>query len=112
MESLFDSREEVIELLNKKYKNKNNISAEDITEEVNDSVINSEVEKFNDIFNCVFEEEILPVKKSRDCEDGSANEIFLKIIDAIKDSINKIDKEKLVKFLFKLISDLIFKKED
>ena len=114
MNNFFISSEETIELISKKYKNKNKDSdINNITEEeINNFVVNYETEKFNDIFNRVFEEDLLPVDESRDCEDGSANEICLKIVAVIRNYFGKIDKEKLLKLLFKLISDLIVKKED
>ena len=113
-EQFFISPEETIELISKRYKNKNNDSdISNITEEeINNFVINCETERFNDIFNRVFDEDLLPIEKVGDCEDGSANEICLKIVASIKNYFEKIDKEKLLKFLFKLISDLIVKKED
>ena len=114
MNNFFISPEETIELISKRYKNKNNDSdISNITEEeINNFVINCETERFNDIFNRVFDEDLLPIEKVGDCEDGSANEICLKIVASIKNYFEKIDKEKLLKFLFKLISDLIVKKED
>ena len=114
MENFFITPHEVTELIQRKYENKNDnqINMDYVSsEEINNFVINSEIERFNDLFNRVFEEEILPVEKSIDCEDG-ANEICLKIVTTIKESFDKIDKEKLLKFLFKLITDLIFKKEE
>ena len=79
--------------------------------EIDNFVVECEVDKFNDLFNQIFEEEILPFDKSKDYVDGPINEISLKIISNIKESIEKIDKEKLLKFLFKLIVKLILKKE-
>ena len=109
MDNFFITPEETIELLKKnKESDINNITQE----EIDDFVVNCETERFNDIFNRVFEEDLLPFEKAGDCEDGSANEICLKIVATIKNYFDKIDKEKLLKFLFKLISDLIVKKED
>ena len=114
MNNFFLSPEETIELITKKYKNENKESnINNITEEeINNFVVNYETERFNDIFNRVFEEDLLPIEKAEDCKDGTANEICLKIVATIKNYFDKIDKEKLLKFLFKLISDLIIKKED
>ena len=115
MENFFVKPEEIIELISKRYENKHDkeINIDDISSaELDSFVVNCEIERFNDIFNRVFEEEILPVEKSIDCEDGSTSNICLKIVAAIKESFDKIDKEKLLKFLFKLIADLIFKKEE
>ena len=114
MDNFFISPEETIELIARKYKNTNKESdINNITlEEINDFVVNCGTERFNDIFNHVFEEDLLPTEKDRDCVDGSANEICLKIVTEIKNYFGKIDKEKLLKLLFKLISDLIIKRED
>ena len=114
MDNFFITPEETIELIKRKYKNKNKESdINNITqEEIDNFVVDCETERFNEIFNRVFEEDLLPFEKSRDCDDGSVNEICLKIVATIKNYFDKIDKEKLLKFLFKLISDLIVKKED
>ena len=117
MENFFVKPNEVIEIIKKRYENKNNngeeITIEEISsEEIDNFVINCEIERFNDLFNQVFEEEILPNENSIDSEDGSINKICLEIISKIKDSFEKIDKEKRLKFFFKLITDIIFKKEE
>ena len=115
MENFFVKPDEIVELIKKRYEYKNDkeINIDDISStEIDNFVINCEVDRFADLFNCVFEEEILPFEKSTDCEDGSIDVILLKIISSIKESFDKIDKEKLLKFLFKLITNLILKKEE
>ena len=115
MENFFVKPDEIVELIKKRYEYKNDkeINIDDISStEIDNFVINFEVDRFADLFNRVFEEEILPFKKSTDCEDGSIDVILLKIISSIKESFDKIDKEKLLKFLFKLITNLILKKEE
>ena len=115
MENFFVKPDEIVELIKKRYEYKNDkeINIDDISStEIDNFVINCEVDRFADLFNRVFEEEILPFEKSTDCEDGSIDVILLKIISSIKESFDKIDKEKLLKFLFKLITNLILKKEE
>ena len=115
MENFFVKPDEIVELIKKRYEYKNDkeINIDDISStEIDNFVINCEVDRFADLFNRVFEEEIPPFEKSTDCEDGSIDVILLKIISSIKESFDKIDKEKLLKFLFKLITNLILKKEE
>ena len=113
MENIFITPNEITEILKKRYKEKNecenidNISKEDI----NNFIVEAQVDKFSELFNNVFEEELLPFEKGEDFEDGPMNEICLKIIESIKESFEKVDKEKLLKILFKLISKLVFKEE-
>ena len=115
MENFFVKPDEIVELIKKRYEYKKDkeINIDDISStEIDNFVINCEVDRFADLFNRVFEEEILPFEKSTDCEDGSIDVILLKIISSIKESFDKIDKEKLLKFLSKLITNLILKKEE
>ena len=111
--NLFITEEEIIEILEKRIikkdnnKNSDNISKEDIT----NFISTAEKDKFVDLFNKIFEEEVFPTSQE-DQEDGPINEICLKIISDLRDTFNKIDKEKLVKFLLKLLTKIIFKKEE
>ena len=113
MENFFIKPEEIIELLKERIESKNkDININNISqEEIDNFMVECEVERFTELFNQIFEEEILPSEKSTDCEDGVISEICLKIISNIKDSFDKIDKEKILKFFFKLILNLINKKE-
>ena len=118
MENFFVRPNEIVEILKKRYEVKNNnneeLNIEEIsTEEINNFVINREKKRFNDLFNKVFEEEILPAEDSNlDSEDGPINEICLKIISEIKSAFEKLDKEKILKFCFKLIKELLINKEE
>ena len=116
MENFFVRPNEITDILKRRYELKNNngeeLNFKEISEEEkNNFIINCEKERFYDLFNRVFEEEILPIdsKDSKDCEDGPINEICLKIISEIKNAFGKLDKEKLLKFCFKIISELINK---
>ena len=118
MDNFFVKPNEIFELIKKRYEGKNNkseeINLEEISsEEINNFVIKSETDRFKDLFNRIFEEEILSTENCNfDSEDGSINEICLEIISKIKSSFEKVDKLKLLNFLFKLIKELIFKKEE
>ena len=114
MENFFVKPHEIIELLKKRIKDKDEeIDINKISQNEKDNfIVECEVDRFADLFNQIFEEEILPFDNSRDCEDGEINEICFKIISSIKESLEKVDKEKLLKFMFKLIAKLILKKEE
>ena len=118
MENFFVKLDEIVQILKKRYEIKNNneeeLNIEEISEEeINNFVIKCEIERFNDLFNKVFEEEILPKEDSNfDSEDGAINEICFKIISEIKTVFGKLDKEKILKFCFKLIQELLIKKEE
>ena len=117
MENFFVRPDEIVEIVKKRYESKDNnnkeINIEEISsEEINNFVIKCEKERFHDLFNRVFEEEILPIEDSNfDSEDGAVNEICLKIISEIKTAFEKLDKEKILKFCFKLIKELLIKEE-
>ena len=118
MDNFFVKPNEIVEIIKKRYEDKKNngeeINLEEISsEEINNFVINSETDRFNDLFNRVFNENLLSNENwNFDSEDGSVNEICLEIISKIKSSFEKVDKLKLLNFIFKLIKELIFKKEE
>ena len=101
--------DDILEILHKKCMlKKSRDSIDDLTKaEIESFILESEIERFSDIFNNLFENEILPVEKNNDFVDGKGEEILIKIVESIKESIKKIDKEKLLKILIKLISKII-----
>ena len=116
MENFLVTPNEIDDIIKRRYEFKNNndkeLNIEEISkEEINNFVINCEKDRFYDLFNRVFEEEILPTENT-DSEDGPVNEICLKIITEIKDTLKKLDKEKILKFCFKIIRELLLKKEE
>ena len=116
MENFLVTPNEIDDIIKRRYEFKNNndkeLNVEEISkEEINNFVINCEKDRFYDLFNRVFEEEILPTENT-DSEDGPVNEICLKIITEIKDTLKKLDKEKILKFCFKIIRELLLKKEE
>ena len=110
MADLMITPDDITEILKKIYKLKNPYeSIENLTKtDVDNFIIESEISKFCDTFNRIFDEELLPVEINKDSEDGALNDIGLKIVETIKESLEKVDKEKLLKLLFKLISKLVF----
>ena len=118
MDNFFVKPNEIVEIIKKRYEDKTNnseeINLEEISsEEINNFVINSETDRFNDLFNKVFEENILSNENCNfDSEDGAVNEICLEIISKIKSTFEKVDKLKLLNFFFKLIKELIIKKAE
>ena len=118
MDNFFVKPNEIVEIIKKRSEDKNNddeeLKIEDISsEEIDNFVINCETERFNDLFDRVFEEQILSDGNSNlDSEDGTVNEICLEIISKIKSCLEKVDKTKLLNFCFKLIKEIILKKEE
>ena len=120
MDNFFVKPDEIVEIIKKRYEDKKNngeeINLDEISsEEINNFVINSETDRFNDLFNRVFEENILSNESENcnfDSEDGAVNEICLEIISKIKNNFAKIDKLKLLEFIFKLIKKLVIKEEE
>ena len=102
--------DDILEVLHKKCMLKNSReSIDDLTKaEIESFILESEIARFSDIFNNLFENEILPLEKNTDCVDGKGEEICIKIVESVKESLKKIDREKLLKVLFKLISKIIF----
>ena len=102
--------DDILEILQKKCMQENSReSIDELTKaEIESFILESEITRFSDIFNNLFENEILPLEKKKDCVDGKGEEICIKIVESIKDSLKKIDKEKLLRVLFKLISKIIF----
>ena len=122
MDNFFVKPDEIVEIIKKRYEDKKNngeeINLDEISsEEINNFVINSETDRFNDLFNRVFKENILlneneNEKYNFDSEDGAVNEICLEIISKIKNNLAKIDKKKLLEFIFKSIKKLVLKEEE
>ena len=118
MDNFFIKPDEIVKIIKKRYEDKNNngeeINLEEISsEEINNFVIESETDRFKDLFNRIFEENILATENCNfDSEDGNINDICLEIITKIKSSFEKADKLKLLNFFFKLIKELIIKKEE
>ena len=115
MNNFFVKPNEIVELIKKRYEDKENngeeINLDEISsEEIDNFVINSETERFNDLFNRVFNENILP--QSENCNLDSINKICLEIITKIKNSFEKVDKLKLLNFFFNLIKELIIKEKE
>ena len=120
MENFFVAPDEIVDILKKRYEKRKN-NGEEIDEnkisskEINEFIIEYELEKFYDLFTNVFDdnEDILSINKENnlDSEDG-IKDICLEIVSRIKEKLEKVDKLKLLNFIFKLIKSLILKEED
>ena len=120
MENFFVAPDEIVDILKKRYEKRKN-NGEEIDEnkisskEINEFIIEYELEKFYDLFTNVFDdnEDILSINKENnlDSEDG-IKDTCLEIVSRIKEKLEKVDKLKLLNFIFKLIKSLILKEED
>ena len=120
MEKFFVTPDEIVDILKKRYEKRKN-NGEEIDEnkisskEINEFIIEYELEKFYDLFTNVFDdnEDILSINKENnlDSEDG-IKDTCLEIVSRIKEKLEKVDKLKLLNFIFKLIKSLILKEED
>ena len=120
MEKFFVTPDEIVDILKKRYEKRKN-NGEEVDEnkisskEINEFIIEYELEKFYDLFTNVFDdnEDILSINKENnlDSEDG-IKDICLEIVSRIKEKLEKVDKLKLLNFIFKLIKSLILKEED
>ena len=114
MDTIEITAEDIAEILEKKHNIKNPFKSIDglTKEDINNIIIETEISKFNKTFNRIFEENLLPEEEEKeeaeDSEDGPISEIGIKVIEELKESFKKIDKEKLLKLLFKLITKLVF----
>lgn len=121
MENFAFTPQEIVSILKKRYEiAKNNgeeIKEEDISKkEIESFIVEYELKKFNILFNNVFSdfEDIFEIDNGGDhldSEDG-VGEIYLEIVNKIKENFQKVDKAKLLRFVFKLISKLVFKEEE
>ena len=101
--------DDILEVLQKKCMLENSSeSIDDLTKtQIESFILESEIARFSDIFNNLFENEILPIEKNTDFTDGKGEEICIKIVESIKNSLKKIDKKKLLKVLINLISKIV-----
>ena len=101
--------DDILEVLQKKCMLENSSeSIDDLTKtQIESFILESEIARFSDIFNNLFENEILPIEKNTNFTDGKGEEICIKIVESIKNSLKKIDKEKLLKVLINLISKIV-----
>lgn len=121
MENFAFTPQEIVSILKKRYEiAKNNgveIKEEDISKkEIESFIVEYELKRFNSLFNNVFSdfEDIFEIDNGGDhldSEDG-VSEICLEIVNKIKENFQKVDKAKLLRFVFKLISKLVFKEEE
>ena len=113
MDNFFVQPDEIQEIIKRRYLNKNEeIDLDKISSnEINNFVIKCETDRFNDLFDKVFEENILSNNNNNfDYEDGNINIICLEIVSKIKKSLEKVDKLKLLNFQPVSFSNFDFQK--
>ena len=121
MENFAFSPEEIVSILKKRYElaknNAEEMKEEDISKkEINNFIVEYELKRFYSLFNNAFSdfENIFETDDGSDhldSEDG-VGEVCLEIVNKIKENFQKLDKAKLLRFIFKLISKLMFKEEE
>ena len=90
--------DDILQVLQKKCMLENSCeSIDDLTKtQIESFILESEIARFSDIFNNLFENETFPIEKNTDFTEGKGEEICIKIVESIKNSLKKIDKEKLL----------------
>ena len=106
---------EASEIIKKRFeKEKNNEIEVDCSvtiNDINEFIIKCEFDKFCELFDKIFgDEELLYVKEEDylDSEDGLCP-ILEEIVSRIKQKLQEVHKERILKFLFKLIKELLIK---
>ena len=103
MSSNIITKEEIYEILKKRKQEKDHIdgssnssSIED--DNIDDLIINSETEKFFEIFEKAFSSE---EEEQLDSEDGLVQDIFSGIISKIREKLKLFNKTQVLNFIFK-----------
>ena len=105
--------EEIVEILKKRYIDRNQVDGKSIKEDeinpedINELIINDETEKFLELFEKVFvpDEELEEV----DSENGFILDLCSQIATRIKEKLTKLssaDKSQLLNFIFKFVKDI------
>ena len=102
MSSNIITKEEIYEILKKRKqeKDKDNIDGSSSIEDdnIDDLIINSETEKFFEIFEKAFSSE---EEEQLDSEDGLVQDIFSGIISKIREKLKLFNKTQVLNFIFK-----------
>ena len=105
--------EEIVEILKKRYIDRNQVDGKSIKEDeinpedINELIINDETEKFLELFEKVFvpDEELEEV----DSENSFILDLCSQIATRIKEKLTKLssaDKSQLLNFIFKFVKDI------
>ena len=102
MSSNIITKEEIYEILKKRKQenDKDNIDGSSSIEDdnIDDLIINSETEKFFEIFEKAFSSE---EEEQLDSEDGLVQDIFSGIISKIREKLKLFNKTQVLNFIFK-----------
>ena len=107
--------EEIVEILKKRYIDRNQVDGKSIKEDeinpedINKLIINNKTEKFLELFEKVFvpDEELV---REVDSEDGFILDLCSQIVTRIKEKLTKLasaDKSQLLNFIFKFVKDIL-----
>ena len=94
------TKEEIYEILKKRKQEKDNVDGSSSIEDdnIDDLIINSETEKFFEIFEKAFSSE---EEEQLDSEDGLVQDIFSGIISKIREKLKLFNKTQVLNFIFK-----------
>ena len=99
MSSNIITKEEIYEILKKRKQEKDNVDGSSIEDDnIDDLIINSETEKFFEIFEKAFSSE---EEEQLDSEDGLVQDIFSGIVTKIKEKLKLFNKSQVLNFIFK-----------
>ena len=99
MSSNIITKEEIYEILKKRKQEKDNVDGSSIEDDnIDDLIINSETEKFFEIFEKAFSSE---EEEQLDSEDGLVQDIFSGIISKIREKLKLFNKTQVLNFIFK-----------
>ena len=99
MSSNIITKEEIYEILKKRKQEKDHIDGSSIEDDnIDDLIINSETEKFFEIFEKAFSSE---EEEQLDSEDGLVQDIFSGIVSKIREKLKLFNKTQVLNFIFK-----------
>ena len=99
MSSNIITKEEIYEILKKRKQENDHIDGTSIEDDnIDDLIINSETEKFFEIFEKAFSSE---EEEQLDSEDGLVQDIFSGIISKIREKLKLFNKTQVLNFIFK-----------
>ena len=110
MTELTLTKNEVYQIIKKRKIESNQTNDESIEEEdINELIINSETDRFLELFKKVFSEE---EEEQLDSEDSFVQDIFSGVVIRIKEKLTQLgstDKSQLINFVFKFLKNIFTK---